>query len=58
MNKLLLGATALLVGGIYSAPASASAIELSVGGEAELSTIFGGGICNAAAANAYILLLL
>ena len=54
MNKLLLGATALLVGGIYSAPASASAIELSVGGEAELTTIFGGGICNAAATAAGI----
>ena len=54
MNKLLLGATALLVGGIYSAPASASAIELSVGGEAALTTIFGGGICNDQADDANI----
>ena len=62
MNKIITGTAMVLISGLYSglaiaadAPASSgSPISLTVGGEAELSTIFGGGICNAAASNAYI----
>ena len=62
MNKIITGTAMVLISGLYSglaiaadAPASSgSPISLTVGGEAELTTIFGGGICNAAAANAYI----
>jgi hypothetical protein len=53
MNKKITGTAIVLIGGIYSglaiaadAPAvSGSPIELSLGGEAELTTIFGGGVC-------------
>ncbi|MFQ3361560.1 MAG: hypothetical protein ACI9JG_001090, partial [Alphaproteobacteria bacterium] len=60
MNKIITGTAMVLISGLYSglaiaadAPASSgSPISLTVGGEAELTTIFGGGICNAPAANA------
>jgi hypothetical protein len=57
MNKIITGTAMVLISGLYSglaiaadAPASSgSPISLTVGGEAELTTIFGGGICNATA---------
>ncbi|MBT6222364.1 MAG: hypothetical protein HOI64_00295, partial [Rhodobiaceae bacterium] len=57
MNKKITGTAMVLMGTLYSglaiaadAPAaSGSPITLSVGGEAKMQTIFGGGICAAIA---------
>ena len=63
MNKKIAGTAMVLIGGIYSglaiaadAPAvTGSPITLSVGGEAKLETIFGGGICNTVATAADVM---